>query len=151
MMFNRMNPMDVDNSRYNYQEYLSNEGMDHLIYLKHRPSIFENENDLKILQKILVCIACGQPVTRVSEKIEVLGRHAHAFPYYGEMIPLGCFRNAPGCLGVESISKGYSWFRGYAWQIQVCRNCFSQLGWKYISDEDSFYGLMFRTLREENP
>lgn len=151
MMFTRIHPMDADDSRYSSRGYFSNEGMDHLTYLKQRPSIFENENDLRIRQRILICAACGQPVTKVSEKIEVLGRHDHAFPYYGEIIPLGCFRNATGCLGVESISKGYSWFRGYAWQIQVCLSCFSQLGWKYISDKDSFYGLMFRTLREENP
>jgi hypothetical protein len=51
----------------------------------------------------------------------------------------------------QSIPNGYSWFRGYAWQIQLCRNCFTQLGWKYMSQEDSFYGLGFKLLREEKP
>jgi hypothetical protein len=26
-----------------------------------------------------------------------------------------------------------------------------QLGWKYISQDDSFYGLVFKMLREEEP
>ena len=79
MMFTRIHPMDADDSRYSSRGYFSNEGMDHLTYLKQRPSIFENENDLRIRQRILICAACGQPVTKVSEKIEVLGRHDHAF------------------------------------------------------------------------
>ena len=122
--------------------------MEHLSYLK-RGSIFEHEDHDKIRDKALICASCSHPVTTVSEKIDVIGRHDHAFSYYHEIVRLGCFRNAPGCLGVERISKGYSWFRGYAWQIQVCSQCFTQLGWKYISPDDSFYGLVFKTLREE--
>jgi hypothetical protein len=40
---------------------------------------------------------------------------------------------------------------GYSWQIQLCRNCYTQLGWKYMSQDDSFYGLIFKMLREEKP
>ncbi|MFH1491568.1 MAG: cereblon family protein, partial [Pseudomonadota bacterium] len=130
--------------------HLSWDEMDHLSYLK-RHSIFENDDHDQMGETTLICASCSHPVTKVSEKTDALGRHDHAFSYYREIVRLGCFRNAPGCLGVERISHGYSWFRGYAWQIQVCRNCFTQLGWKYISPDDSFYGLIFNTLREEKP
>ena len=125
--------------------------VEHLSYLNRPPSLFEDETDEAVKRLRLVCAACGHPVTRVSDKTEIFGRHDHAFPYFNQVVQLGCYSDAPGCLSVERISYGYSWFRGYAWQIQVCRNCFTQLGWKYISTDGSFFGLVFDTLREEAP
>lgn len=122
---------------------------DHLTYLEKRLSIFEDEGAGKIGQKNLVCTGCGHLVTKVSEKAEVRGRHDHSFGNLGYPVKLGCFRNAPGCIGVERVSHGYSWFPGYAWQIQVCQECYTQLGWKYMTQHDSFYGLIFGVLREE--
>jgi hypothetical protein len=124
------------------------EGKDHLPYLKKKLSIFEDEDDDKMRKKILSCADCGHPITKVSEKVKIRARHDHGFRYYDDVVQLGCFRNAEGCVGVQRISKGYSWFRGYAWQIQVCGNCHTQLGWKYMSEDDSFYGLIFKMLRE---
>ena len=132
-------------------QYPSKEDIDHLTYLEKRPSLFEHEEDENFREWRLVCASCGHLVTTVSEKMDVRGRHHYDFPYYGHIVRLGCYRNAPGCVGVERISNGYSWFRGYAWQIQLCRNCYTQLGWKYMSQEDSFYGLVFKLLREEKP
>ena len=131
-------------------KYPSNEDLDHLTYLDKRPSRFEREDD-RFREWRLVCASCGHPVTGVSEKIEVRGRHHHDFPYYGNIVRLGCYRRAPGCVGVERISNGYSWFRGYSWQIQLCGKCYTQLGWKYMSQAESFYGLVFKMLREEKP
>lgn len=124
--------------------------IDHLSYLKAAPSIFEDEFDEKAGQVKLVCAECGHSVTPVSEKIEVFGRHDHAFRLYGDIVHLGCFRNADGCTGARGVSNGYSWFKNYSWQIQICRGCFTQLGWKYMNSEESFYGLLFETLREED-
>ena len=132
-------------------QYPSKADIDHLTYLEKRPSLFEHEEDDNTRAWRLVCASCGHLVTTVSEKMDVRGRHHYDFPYYGHIVRLGCYRNAPGCVGVERISNGYSWFRGYAWQIQLCRNCYTQLGWKYMSQEDSFYGLVFKLLREEKP
>ena len=143
--------MDFDRDKSNSQQNRSDDDIDHLPYLKEEPSIFEHEDDEKMRKRRLICAACGHPVTEVSEKIKVRGRHDHAFRYYNDVVRLGCFRNAQGCVGVERISNGYSWFRGYAWQIQLCRHCYSQLGWKYMSEDDSFYGLVFKTLRQEEP
>ena len=125
------------------------EKADHLAYLTVEPSLFETPEEKRLKEKALQCAACGHPVTKAVEKIEIRGRHDHAFPLYNQIIELGCFRNAPGCIGVRDVSHGYSWFRGYAWQIQVCGHCYTQLGWKYISEEDSFYALMFNTLKDE--
>jgi hypothetical protein len=123
--------------------------VDHLPYLKRPPALFEDEAEAAYQQTRLLCAACGHPVTNVGEKTDIFGRHAHAFPYFNQVVQLGCYLNAPGALGVERISYGYSWFRGYAWQIQVCEKCYTQLGWKYSSPTDSFFGLVFKTLREE--
>jgi hypothetical protein len=131
--------------------YPSREDMDHLTYLESTPSIFGAEEGESAGEWQLVCSSCGHPVTGVSEKVEVRGRHHHDFPYYGNIVRLGCYRNAPGCVGIQRVSNGYSWFRGYSWQIQLCGNCYTQLGWKYMSQEDSFYGLVFKMLREEKP
>ncbi len=143
--------MGFNRNEYIPNEYLFDEDIDHLPYLKKHPSIFEDEDDGKMGKRILTCADCGHPVTTVSQKIEVRGRHDHAFRYYDDVVQLGCFRNAQGCVGVQRISNGYSWFRGYGWQVQVCGNCHTQLGWKYISEEDSFYGLIFKMLREVDP
>lgn len=125
--------------------------IEHLTYLNRLPSLFEDESDEDWRQTRLLCAACGHPVTQVAQKKDIFGRHDHAFPYFNQVVQLGCYAEAPGCLSVERISYGYSWFRGYAWQIQVCQNCYTQLGWKYTSPDDAFYGLVFHALREETP
>jgi len=132
-------------------QYPCKEDLDHLTYLDKGPSLFEHEEYDNLLEWRLVCASCGHLVTTVSEKMDVRGRHHHDFPYYGHIVRLGCYRSASGCVGVERISNGYSWFRGYSWQIQLCRNCYTQLGWKYMSQDGSFYGLVFKLLREEKP
>jgi hypothetical protein len=123
--------------------------VEHLTYLNRPPALFDDEEDEALNQTRLLCTACGHPATGVAEKTEIFGRHDHAFRYYNEVVQLGCYRNADGCIGVDRISHGYSWFRGYAWQIQLCKNCSTQLGWKYMTDDDSFYGLVFDSLSEE--
>ena len=122
---------------------------EHLTYLEEGPSIFKDEDRGRTGKKNLVCASCRHLVTKVSEKIDVRGRHDHSFHNLGYPVKLGCFRNAQGCTGVERVSHGYSWFPGYAWQIQLCESCYIQLGWKYMTQYDSFYGLIFGTLREE--
>lgn len=143
--------MDTEKEKSISPAYLADKQTDHLAYLKWDFSIFENEADEKIRQKDLVCASCSHPVTRVTEKMEVRGRHDYRFTNLGYPIQLGCYRHALGCIGTGRISRGYSWFRGYAWEIQLCRHCYAQLGWKYMSGDDSFYGLVFKMLREADP
>lgn len=124
-------------------------GMDHLSYIKDNLLIFKDDALNNLPETDLVCAACEEPVTKVSEITEVFGRHDHSFGNLGYLVQIGCYRNAPGCIGVQGVSHGYSWFRGHAWQIQVCKKCYTQLGWKYMTDDESFYGLIFNTLREK--
>lgn len=124
---------------------------DHLTYLEVRPETFKDNNAAKILKIDLVCADCGHTVTTVSQRIEIWSSHDYTFGNLGYPVRLGCFREAPGCVGVDPISHGYSWFKGYAWQIQLCGNCYFQLGWKYISPENSFFGLIFGALKEQDP
>ena len=122
---------------------------DHLMYLEIRP---EADQDVsKIGQKDLVCSNCKHTVTTVAQKTDIWGCHAYTFGNLGYPVRLGCFLEAPGCIGTKNISQGYSWFKGYAWEIQLCRNCYFQLGWKYMSPENSFFGLIFGTLEEQDP
>ena len=103
--------------------YPAKEGIDHLTYLEERHSIFAHEKDDRMREWQLVCASCGHLVTKVAEKVDVRGRHDHDFPYYSGVVRLGCYRDAPGCVGIDRISNGYSWFRGYSWQIQLCSHC----------------------------
>lgn len=123
---------------------------EHLSYLESRPETFRDK-DSKIQKINLVCTNCKNTVTTVSQRTEIWGSHEYTFGNLGYKVKLGCFLTAPGSTGVNEISHGYSWFKGYAWQIQLCRSCYSQLGWKYITPEDSFYGLIFGTLEEQEP
>ena len=118
--------------------------------MEKRPDIFKDEEASKPLMKDLICASCGNLVTRVSERIEIWGAHDYTFGNLGYPVRLGCYLNAPGCVGTGRVSNGYSWFRGYAWEIQLCNKCYSQLGWKYMGPEESFYGLIFGMLREKN-
>ena len=128
-------------------KYPFKEDIDHLTYLENGLSVLAHVDQMR--ERRLVCASCGHLVTTVPEKIDVRGRHHHDFPYFDAVVRLGCFRNAPGCVGIERISHGYSWFRDYSWQIQLCRNGYTQLGWKYVPEDDSFCGLVFQMLREE--
>ncbi|MBN1102870.1 MAG: hypothetical protein JXL84_05580, partial [Deltaproteobacteria bacterium] len=101
--------------------YPSKEDLDHLTYIEESGSILGPEEEDKIREWRLVCASCGHPICQVAEGIKVRGRHHHDFPYYGGIVRLGCYRNAPGCVGVDRVSNGYSWFRGYSWQIQLCQ------------------------------
>ncbi|BBO85063.1 hypothetical protein DSCO28_56290 [Desulfosarcina ovata subsp. sediminis] len=132
-------------------EYLADDQTRHLTYLTWDFALFENEADAKILNKDLVCAACGHPITKVAEKIDIRGRHGYRFTNLGYPIQLGCYRTAPGCIGTGRVSNGYSWFRGYNWEIQLCNHCYTQVGWKYMTAGESFYALVFKMLREADP
>ena len=118
--------------------------IDHLKYLKIEPSLFGEDDEDDLGRILLLCAQCGHLVTKASEKIEVFGLHEHSFTNLGYLVEVGCFRNASGCIGTNRISTGYSWFRGYAWQVAGCRACAIQLGWQFTGDAAPavFFGLI---------
>lgn len=52
---------------------------------------------------------------------------------------------------VDRASTEFSWFPGYAWQIAVCRECDTHIGWKFIAvtknlKPKTFFGLSCKSL-----
>lgn len=96
----------------------------------------------------LRCRACGLPITSDRARVEIAGAHAHTFVNpAGLVFEIGCFRTAPGCVGVGPAEAFFSWFPGYAWRVQLCRGCGAHLGWSYGARPD-FYGLVLDRLAD---
>ena len=93
--------------------------------------------------KPLVCSNCRAPITDTGQAVEKNGSHEHAFfNPAGIAFEIRCFRRAPGCLVQGEPTTEFSWFAGYSWQYGICAQCDAHLGWFFISDTDSFFGLM---------
>lgn len=96
------------------------------------------------------CRACGHLVTRVSARMEVGGVHEHErMNPAGFLYRIGCFRVAPGCVGVGGTSTHFTWFPGCAWRVAICGGCFEHLGWSFSGEGRSFYGLILERLAED--
>jgi hypothetical protein len=102
-----------------------------------------------------VCAACAHPVTTESARIERAGRHVHTCVNPARYVyRIGCFRRAPGCVGVGRWSGEHSWFVGYQWQVACCGACSMHLGWAFEpeaagSAAEPFWGLIVDRLREQ--
>lgn len=91
----------------------------------------------------VVCAACNHALTKASARIEVDGRHEHAFANPdGFTFRVACFRDAPGCAGTGPESAFWTWFPGFSWRVALCGACATHVGWSYRSDASSFFGLI---------
>lgn len=99
----------------------------------------------------ILCQACQHGITDASQRIKMGGQHLHTFCNpMGLLFEIGCFRQAPGCLGIGAMSGQFTWFPGWWWGIVLCGGCQNHLGWSYHKDqEESFYGLILNRLLEE--
>lgn len=98
---------------------------------------------------VLLCRTCGQPITRMRDRIEVGGKHGHAlFNPSGILFEVGCFAVAPGCRFEGEFTQEFTWFPGYAWRFAMCRQCLAHLGWEYRGAASGFVGLIMTELRE---
>ncbi|MBN2141289.1 MAG: cereblon family protein [Desulfovibrionaceae bacterium] len=98
----------------------------------------------------LLCRACRFQVTWANAGIRVNGRHSHVFfNPYGLVFTVACFSTAPGCGLTGRPSSEFAWFPGYSWQIAVCGRCQSHLGWRFLSGNHGFWGLIPGTLVED--
>lgn len=90
------------------------------------------------------CAACGRTVAWTEQAIEVQGAHRHdCINPHGLRFPIACFRHAPGCRELGPATPAWTWFRGYAWRIAVCRGCGGHLGWRYEAPGlSAFFGLI---------
>ncbi|MFH1464731.1 MAG: cereblon family protein [Pseudomonadota bacterium] len=96
----------------------------------------------------LLCAACGAAVSARAWALSVEGAHEHRFMNpHGYQFHIGCFRRAPGCALTGTQEAAYSWFTGRSWQIAVCGACRAHLGWAFLGEESTFYGLILDRLR----
>lgn len=93
-------------------------------------------------ERWLRCVACGERVVHAAARIAVDGSHEHGFMNpAGLRFVVGCWSSAPGCISDGSRSTVWTWFPGYAWQVELCRACAAHLGWSFHGGT-TFYGLI---------
>lgn len=95
------------------------------------------------------CAACSYAITRADQRTTVDGKHVHerANPS-GFLYRIGCFREAPGCVGEGGSTAFFTWFPGYAWQLTMCGGCGVHLGWAFRGEGGGFHGLVLDRLAE---
>lgn len=99
--------------------------------------------------RVLGCAFCRRPITTTAAAIEVDGAHAHTFTNPDAIsFRIGCFHEARGLMKLGPSSFEWTWFPGYAWQVELCANCREQLGWLYRSTGHTFHGLILDNLVE---
>jgi hypothetical protein len=109
-------------------------------------------SDDRTAERILVCARCGQRLTSDSERISVKGAHEHTFANpHGIVFHIGCFAAATGCQVIPPPSSEWSWFPGYAWEIELCGACEAHLGWLFQSSSAVFHGFILDRLRSAEP
>lgn len=97
----------------------------------------------------LFCAHCRNAVTHEDQRIGVSGAHTHTCTNpSGLVFHIGCFREAPGCAATGEATAQHSWFAGYGWKVTVCTRCGVQLGWHFLGDADTFYGLILDRLAQ---
>jgi hypothetical protein len=99
--------------------------------------------------RLLVCAACGRPITSSGARIAVSGKHEHVcLNPHGIVYHIGCFETASGCLAQGAPSAEWSWFPGHSWQVVICAGCLEHLGWLFRGPEGTFFGFILRRLEE---
>lgn len=98
-------------------------------------------------QRPLRCRACGSIITTANEWISVDGRRVHRRTNpYGFEFEFGCFRTAPGARTEGKAISAYTWFPGFSWIVVLCGKCGAHLGWRFQSNDSSFFGLVLAAL-----
>lgn len=93
------------------------------------------------------CAVCGHRVTDRGHRTERSGAHEHTFVNPGGVVHhIGCYSAAPGCAPVGDTFEAFSWFPGWSWQIVLCDQCNTHLGWIFRCGADSFHGLIVAAL-----
>ncbi|MBI2239790.1 MAG: hypothetical protein HYU59_03180 [Magnetospirillum gryphiswaldense] len=91
------------------------------------------------------CRQCGQHIARHDALLPMGGDHEHVvFNPAGMIFRVWCFADAQGLRLVGAPSAEFTWFKGYAWQIALCAQCGTHLGWRFDGDTlpPRFYGLV---------
>jgi hypothetical protein len=112
----------------------------------------DTEDNKRKKRNRLKCHICSLIVTDEDMCIDVLGHNTHVRTNPGGFTyQFRCFRAAPGCSAIGTITSEHTWFAGYAWQIACCRQCGEHLGWLFRGNY-RFYGLIQgRIVSDESP
>ena len=110
------------------------------------------EDDVEVddnKEGILRCKQCEAGIAKDIDRVTRGGKHQHTFfNPAGIVYEIGCFQKATGCQVEGEMSREFSWFADYSWQIGFCRSCTNHLGWFFSSGDDTFYGLILNRLKE---
>ena len=102
-------------------------------------------------RELLLCARCRAPITSAGDRIQVNGQHDYVFVNpHGFDYHVGCFGAAPGAIAHGPASHEFTWFSGFTWQLEHCRNCSAHLGWMYRSPRAEFHGLILDRLVEDD-
>ena len=95
------------------------------------------------------CAFCNYVVTSQDKAITMNGQHRHIFTNpMGTTYEIALYHEAD-CVEHGIATQEYTWFSGCRWQVALCGQCKSQLGWHYVQENNSgFYGLICKHLVE---
>jgi hypothetical protein len=95
-------------------------------------------------ERLILCRECLFPITREEDQTSMAGAFQHTFANpAGIVFTIGCFSTADGCAYVGPASDEFTWFKGFAWRVGVCRGCLAHLGWFFAAPSGAaFWGLI---------
>lgn len=106
----------------------------------------ENKEE-RDFDEVINCAACSQEITHTKHRTSAGGKFSHTCVNpAGILFEIGCFKEAAGCREIGPESDDFSWFDGYVWQVTVCTDCKTHLGWRFWSADNEFYGLILNRL-----
>ena len=90
------------------------------------------EDETAFRQQRWVCIACDTFIVSAEALTDICKKPYHTFANpAGEVFSIGCFTTWHNLAAVGSVTKAFTWFPGYGWQVMVCEGCGLHLGWAY--------------------
>jgi hypothetical protein len=108
-----------------------------------------DEGDRSADDVVLACAACQTPITSRSARTTVAGSFEHVgVNPHGYAFRIGCFARAVNVAASGPPTEFWSWFPGYAWQVETCARCRAHLGWLFQSVDHRFHGLVLDRLVE---
>ncbi len=100
------------------------------------------------------CAHCGHLITMGRWRIGMEGGHEHRFfNPAGMVFDISCFKEAPGAAATGEPTDEFTWFKGCSWQVALCRDCSTHLGWQFTGDgaPPVFFGLISDRLTRQAP
>jgi hypothetical protein len=99
----------------------------------------------------LCCAQCHHRITDHAARLEFAGGHLHVFTNPGGYTYEIALYEYADCVTHGPATTEYTWFPGYNWQLALCVNCHTHLGWRYRqTGTAAFYGLIRERLIEVN-